>query len=284
MSTTQVASAPEPVPAAPPASGLAALRLDRASITKLVGQVTEVSAGAVAVCYGLGMMVLAGQLRALGLHNTGILAGFKHDDILMKGFTAMVSHVPSVVTLVLLVAMVVKDDVRRFICDALSPKQGRSPAGLVWGTRRVVLTRLGIAAVCAFVLLTSTWWESTVVVVALMSYLLVAVRTRTLMTPRALLGTAAVGLLVIGVATTYLNAKPPPDVQIVTSDGRTEVGGLLGVGEDGEWYVVKYDRDARDGADDGQLQLIPDKQVVDIKLDEPPETGAPRLYTLLLGD
>jgi hypothetical protein len=288
VSHTEAASAPDPVPAVPPvptapATAPGAFHLDRALLAKVIAQGTQVSAGALAVFYGLGMMVLAGQLRALGLHNTGIISGFKHDDILVKGVGALVSHVPSVVLLALLVGMVLKDRIRAFICDALSPAHRRSPAGRLWSMRQLVGTRVAIATVCGLVLLSSVWWEGTVVVLGLSAYLLVAVRSRTLMVPGVLLATAAVGVLAIGAATTYLNAQPPPDVHILTSDGRTIEGGLLGIGEGGEWYVVKYDEHAGDGDDDGMLQLIPDKQIIDIQIDEPPVTSEPRLYERLTG-
>jgi hypothetical protein len=283
LETTSAPDTEAPVPAAPAAPSIAGRRVDRALLTKVVTQVAEVSAGVLAASYGLGMIVLAGQLRALGLHNSGILTGFKHDDVLMKGFGAIVTHVPALVTLVLLVGMALRDDVRTFVHDALAPADERSVAGRRWGARRVAGTRLVIATVLVLVLLTSVWWEGTVVVVGLSCYLLLAVRRRALMSSGALMGTALVGLLVIGITTTYVNPQPPPDIRILTNDDRTVIGGLLGVGERGEWYVVKYDHHAADGLDDGELQLVPDKQVVDIQLDEPPETGAPYLYELLTG-
>jgi hypothetical protein len=258
-------------------------RVDRVLLAKSIAKAAEVSAAVLAVAYGLGMLVLAGQLRALGLHSTSTLTGFKHDDVLMKGFGAVLSHVPALVTLVVVVGMALNEQVRSFVRDTFAPAELRSAAGRRWSTGRVVAIRAAVGALLAVVLLTSVWWEGTLVMIGLFGYLIVAVRFRTLMAPNALLGAGLLGLLVIGAMSTYVHPTPPPDIHITTSDGRKVAGGLLGTGDRGEWYVVQYDHNASNGLDDGKLQLVPDKQVVDIRLDEPPASGSRLLYQLLLG-
>lgn len=264
-------------------ASLAGQRIDRALVTRSLAQVAEVTAVVVAVAYALGMMVLAGQLRALGLHSTATLTGFKHDDVLMKGFGAILSHVPALVTLVVVVGMAVNGRVRTFVRDTFSPRSGQSTVGRRWSRGETIGARVAAGALLVIVLLTSVWWEGTLVMLALVGYLLLACRFTALMSPNALLGAGLVGLLVIGIMSTYVHPKAPPDIRILTNDDRVVVGGLLGTGDKGEWYVVQYDHDPSDGLDDGQLKLVPDKQVVGIQLDEPPDTESPLLYELLLG-
>jgi len=258
--------------------------IDKALVTRALTKIAEVSAVVIAVAYGLGMAVLAGQLRALGLDSTATLTGFEHDDVLMKGFGAIISHVPTLATLVLVVATAVNERVRLFVRDVFSPADARSAVGRQWSRGEVIAARIAVAVLMVVVLLTSVWWEGTLVMLALFGYLVVAVRFPSLRSPNAILAAGAVGLVVIGVMSTYVHAQLPPDIRIVTSDGRTVTGGLLGKGEKGEWYVVQYDDDPSDGLDDGQLQLVPDKLVVDIQLDEPPSGSSQLLWEVIFGD
>lgn len=270
--------------ATPRTAAIGSTAIDKALLTRAITKVAEVSAVILAVAYGLGMAVLAGQLRALGLHNTSILTGFEHDDVLMKGFGAIISHVPTLVTLLLVVGTAVNERVRFFVRDVFAPFEDRSAAGRRWRPGQVLAARAVVGVLFAVVLLTTVWWEGTVVMVALYGYLLVAVRFPTLRSPNAILAAGTAGLLVIGVMSTYVHAKPPPDIRIETSDDRTVVGGLLGKGDSGEWYVVQYDHDASDGLDDGQLELVPDKLAIDIELDEPPNSASQILWEVLFGD
>ena len=47
---------------------------------------------------------------------------------------------------------------------------------------------------------------------------------------------------------------------------------------------MQYDTDPSVGLDDGQLELVPDKLAIDIKMDEAPDTGSPLLYEVIFGD
>ncbi len=136
--------------------------IDRALVTRVLAKVAEVSAIVLAVAYGLGMAVLAGQLRALGLHNTATLTGFEHDDVLMKGFGAIISHVPTLVTLALVVGTAVNERVRLFVRDVFSPSDDRSAVGRRWSRGEVLAARAAVGVLFAIVLLTSVWWEGTV--------------------------------------------------------------------------------------------------------------------------
>lgn len=258
--------------------------INRALITKGLAKFAEVSALVLAVGYVLGLAVLAGQLRALGLHNTVMLTGFEHDDVLMKGLGALFTHVPTLLTLVLVIGTAVNERVRLFVRDVFSPAEERSIVGRNWTSGQVIAARAASGVLLLVVLLTSLWWEGTVVMLGLFGYLLVAVRFPTLRSPNAILVAGGAGLLVIGVMSTYVHAKPPPDIRIVTSDDRTIEGGLLGKGEGGEWYVVQYDHQPSNGLDDGQLELVPEKLAVDIELEEPPETSSRLLYQVLFGE
>lgn len=256
-----------------------AVYLNRATVTATLAHLAEASATLLAIGYGLGMIALAGDLRSLGLHQTSVLTGFAHDDVLMKGLGVLFNHAPTLITLIMLLVTAVSARAREFVHVALAPRAARRSgrAGHTIATSQLVAFRIALAVLVVVTALLSVWWEGTLVVLAVYAYITFAWRHEWLMSTGALLLTALLGALSIGLVGAYLHPLSLPEAKILTNDEVKIEGGLLGQGQKGTWYIVQHD----DG--DTNLRIVPEKTVESMVLDEPTGQREPLLYERLFG-
>lgn len=251
VSTAPAAAVPVPVPASVPAP----VRPSVGDIASRLGEVTVLTA---AILYGLGAFSVLGQLRRLDLHQPSVLSGFAHEDVLMKGVGVLLTNIPNLVSLTALVTFAMSIGARAWLIRTIAPNGG--------GTHR---ERLGFlvcfAIVFAGALLVSTWWGGTAGIVAAYGFVLFSWLHGRLLTPSALIGTAAAGSVLLGMTGTYLYPVPLPQVEVQVADGADITGRLLGTSRDGELYVVVEEDGER------HVRVVESGSPAGIRLDDPRE-------------
>jgi hypothetical protein len=197
-----------------------------------------------------------------------VLSGFAHEDVLMKGVGVLLTNIPNFVGLVLLVTFAMSTGARTWLVRTIAPSGGGSHG-----------ERLGFLVFFALLftgaLLVSTWWGGTAGIVAAYGFVLASWLHGRLLTPTALLGTAAAGSLLLGVTGTYLYPVPLPHVEVEVAEGGDDVTGrLLGTSRDGELYVVVEEDGER------HVRVVESESPSGLRLDDPRE-DAGRVIDLL---
>ena len=166
---------------------------DAASVRDAVSRLSELTALVVTVAYGLGLLELLGQLRRLDLHQPAVISGFAHDDVLVKGVGVLIQHVPSLLSVAMVLSLALSPPLRAVARRSVGTRLGGAGARDV----RVVAFQLGYVALALVSALLAAWWEGTLVVGLLWCYVAVAWRSPALFGRRALLVTAGVGALLL---------------------------------------------------------------------------------------
>lgn len=247
---------------------------DAASVRDAVSRLSELTALVVTVAYGLGLLELLGQLRRLDLHQPAVISGFAHDDVLVKGVGVLIQHVPSLLSVAMVLSLALSPPLRAVARRSVGTRLGGAGARDV----RVVAFQLGYVALALVSALLAAWWEGTLVVGLLWCYVAVAWRSPALFGRRALLVTAGVGALLLGATGGYLHPEPLPRVEIGLEKGPDLEGELLGTGQRGEWYVVEGSGRSR------VLSLVPDRDAARVDLSEPTGDAPRRLLDVLQGE
>ncbi len=231
----------------------------RPSVGDIASRLGEVTVLTAAILYGLGAFSVLGQLRRLELHQPSVLSGFAHEDVLMKGVGVLLTNIPNLVSLIVLVTLAMSIGARAWLIRTIAPNGG--------GTHR---DRLGFLVCFALVftgaLLVSTWWGGTAGIVAAYGFVLFSWLHGRLLTPSALIGTAAAGSVLLGMTGTYLYPVPLPHVEVEVAENGADISGrLLGTSRDGELYVV-VDEDG-----ERHVRVVESGSPAGIRLDDPSE-------------
>lgn len=231
----------------------------RPSVGDIASRLGEVTVLTAAILYGLGAFSVLGQLRRLELHQPSVLSGFAHEDVLMKGVGVLLTNIPNFLGLIILVTLAMSVGARTWLTRVIAPSGGGRHA-----------ERLGFLLCFALLftgaLLVSTWWGGTAGIVVAYGFVLFSWLHGRLLTPAALLGTAAAGSLLLGVTGTYLYPVPLPHVEVQVAEGGEDVTGrLLGTSRDGELYVVVDEDGAR------HVRVVESDAPSGLRLDDPTE-------------
>jgi hypothetical protein len=222
----------------------------------------------------LGVLAVAGLLRAEGLPEPSLVAGLAHDDVLMIGIAVLFTNIAMIVVAGGLLACAASDAVRQFVLAAAHRRPGTS--------RLVPLAVVGVILAAAF--LGAVWWQQAVALIAIVVVLAALWRRGAAHAPAAFAFAAFLAILTLGITGAVLDPPPPAriaiDVAPASTLGAATVpaagtdsappqrveGAFIGVGQRGEWYIV----------DDETVRVVPERLVLEAQLSEPPD-AAPRL-------